>query len=221
MSTYQSKYTGEEIDARLTAIETALQSLSVTAVSTAVDIFSEDMNGNQLSQAKIPAATETRAGVMSAADKAELDGLIDKIYHVGAIYISLDPTDPGTFLGGTWEQIKDKFLLAASETYQAGAVGGSADAVVVSHTHTQAAHSHGTGDTSHKNFPASSATIYNDNAALMSGSGQTYPYSKGDSTWANRTATSSVTPKINSAGEDGTGKNMPPYLAVYMWKRTA
>ena len=147
--------------------------------------------------------------------------IVNLIYPVGSIYISVNSVGPDILFGGTWEQINDRFLLAASETYQAGAEGGSADAVVVSHTHTQAAHSHGTGDTSHKNFPASSATIYNDNASLMSGSGQAYPYSKGDSTWANRTATSSVTPKINSAGEDGTGKNMPPYLAVYMWKRTA
>ncbi len=146
---------------------------------------------------------------------------VDLIYPVGAIFMSTVSTNPGTYLGGTWEQIKDRFLLAAGDDYSAGDIGGSADAVVVSHTHTQAAHSHGTGDSSHKNFPASSATIYNDNAALMSGSGQAYPYSKGESTWANRTATSSVTPKINSAGEDGTGKNMPPYLAVYMWKRTA
>lgn len=147
--------------------------------------------------------------------------IIDLIYPVGSPYISFNSTDPSTLFGGTWEQIKDRFLLAAGDTYAAGSSGGSADAVVVEHDHTQAAHSHGTGDSSHKNFPASSAKIYNDNAALMSGSGQAYPYSKGESTWANRTATSSVTPKINSAGEDGTGKNMPPYLAVYMWTRTA
>lgn len=147
--------------------------------------------------------------------------IIDLIYPVGSPYISFNSTDPSTLFGGTWEQIKDRFLLAAGDTYQAGDTGGSADAVAVSHTHTQAAHSHGTGDSSHKNFPASSATIYNDNADLMSGSGQAYPYSKGQSTWANRTTTSSVSPKINSAGESGTGKNMPPYLTVYMWRRTA
>jgi len=33
--------------------------------------------------------------------------------------------------------------------------------------------------------------------------------------------TSDATPAINSTGEDGTGKNMPPYLTVYVWKRTA
>ena len=162
-----------------------------------------------------------KKGVELKANTGQVVSLVDLFYPVGAIFISTVSADPGTYLGGAWEQLKDRFLLGAGDTYQAGDTGGSADAVVVSHDHTQEPHSHGTGDSSHKNFPASSATIYNDNADLMSGSGQAYPYSKGQSTWANRTTTSSVSPKINSAGESGTGKNMPPYLTVYMWRRTA
>lgn len=149
--------------------------------------------------------------------------VIDLIYPVGSPYISFNSTDPSTLFGGTWEQIKDRFLLAAGDSYAAGTTGGSADAVAVSHTHTQAAHSHGTGSGTYTKFPVlnSSATVYNDNADLMSGSGHYYPYANKADSWSNKTATSSVTPKINSAGEDGTGKNMPPYLAVYMWKRIA
>ena len=176
-------------------------------------------DGKEQMSVNLPVVFKRGIGVRNHA--GQITNLVDLIYPVGAIFMSAVSTNPGTYLGGTWEQIKDKFLLAAGDTYAAGAEGGSADAVAVSHTHTQAAHSHGTGDSSHKNFPASSTTIYNDNASLMSGSGQAYPYSKGESTWANRTATSSVTPKINASGEDGTGKNMPPYLTVYMWKRTA
>lgn len=149
--------------------------------------------------------------------------IIDLIYPVGSPYISFNSTDPSTLFGGTWEQIKDRFLLAAGDTYAAGSSGGSADAVCVSHTHTQAAHSHGTGDSSHKNFPVvkSGVSIYNDNADLLSGSANSYPYANEKSAWSSRTATSTATPKINTSGEDGTGKNMPPYLTVYMWRRTA
>lgn len=149
--------------------------------------------------------------------------IIDLIYPVGSPYISFNSTDPSTLFGGTWEQIKDRFLLAAGDTYAAGAEGGSADAVAVSHTHTQASHNHGTGSTDYTKFPVakSAANIYNDNADLMSGSGRSYPYANKESAWSSRTATASVTPKINSAGVDGTGKNMPPYLTVYMWRRTA
>lgn len=149
--------------------------------------------------------------------------LVDLFYPVGAVFISTVNADPGTYLGGTWEPIKDRFLLSAGDTYAAGSSGGSADAVVVEHNHTQAAHSHGTGNTTYTKFPVakSDASIYNDNADLLSGSANSYPYANEKSAWSSRTATSSVTPKINNSGEDGTGKNMPPYLAVYMWRRTA
>ena len=149
--------------------------------------------------------------------------IVDLIYPVGSTYISFNSTNPNTLFGGTWEQIKDTFLLAAGDTYTAGTTGGSADAVVVSHNHTQVAHSHGTGNSTYTKFPVakSAASIYNDNADLMSGSGRSYAYANKEDGWSSRTATSSVTPTINSTGVSGTGKNMPPYLAVYMWKRTA
>lgn len=41
-------------------------------------------------------------------------------------WVSDDPTSPASFIGGTWEQIKDKFILAAGDTYAAGSVGGKA-----------------------------------------------------------------------------------------------
>ena len=45
--------------------------------------------------------------------------LFDLIYPVGSIYTSTNPTSPATLFGGTWEQIKDRFLYTAS--------GGSTD----------------------------------------------------------------------------------------------
>lgn len=44
----------------------------------------------------------------------------------GSIYMSVNNIDPSTFFGGTWEQIKDVFLLSAGDTYKAGATGGEA-----------------------------------------------------------------------------------------------
>lgn len=52
--------------------------------------------------------------------------IVDLIYPVGAIYMSVNNTNPGTLFGGTWEQIKDKFMLSAGDTYAGGATGGSA-----------------------------------------------------------------------------------------------
>lgn len=45
--------------------------------------------------------------------------------------MSVNSTNPSTFIGGTWEQITDRFLLAAGSTYSAGSTGGSA-----THTHS-------------------------------------------------------------------------------------
>ena len=48
------------------------------------------------------------------------------VYPIGSIYMSVESTNPGTLFGGTWEQIKDKFLLASGDTYQPGTTGGDA-----------------------------------------------------------------------------------------------
>lgn len=45
-------------------------------------------------------------------------------FPVGSIYISTISTNPSTYFGGKWEQIKDRFLLSAGNTYKAGNTGG-------------------------------------------------------------------------------------------------
>ena len=46
------------------------------------------------------------------------------LFPIGYVYISVNNTNPGTIFGGTWEQIKDTFLLACGDTYANGATGG-------------------------------------------------------------------------------------------------
>ena len=50
----------------------------------------------------------------------------DLIYPIGAIYLSVSATNPAILFGGKWEQIKDRFLLAAGDTYAIGTIGGEA-----------------------------------------------------------------------------------------------
>lgn len=66
--------------------------------------------------------------------KEQVDALLTKYkadwllaaYPVGSLYMSTNATSPAELFGGTWEQIKDKFILAAGDTYAAGSVGGKA-----------------------------------------------------------------------------------------------
>lgn len=169
-----------------------------------------------------------KKGVELKANTGQVVSLVDLIYPVGAIFMSAVSTNPGTYLGGTWEQIKDKFLLAAGDAYAAGAEGGSADAVNVSHTHTQASHDHSPSGGSNYGFAIYKASGGVGRVKVSTSSGTRYTFAgksgaaDADSSgllWYKKT--SDATPAINSTGEDGAGKNMPPYLTVYVWKRTA
>lgn len=121
--------------------------------------------------------------------------LIDLIYPVGSIYMSVNNTSPQSFFGGTWERIQDRFLLAAGSTYAAGGTGGSA-----THTLTVSEmpnHGHVVGTESGS---ISKTTAYI--AGATGGSG-----ARGTST-------------TDNAGGGAAHNNMPPYLVVYVWKRT-
>ncbi len=117
---------------------------------------------------------------------------LEDIWPVGSIYMSLDATDPSVRFGGVWERIQDAFLLAASKSHPAGETGGEER-----HTLTVAempAHGHAISYGIATNNPGMAATVM----------------SNGD-------YTSYI---AQSAGGNQAHNNMPPYLSVYMWRRT-
>ena len=141
----------------------------------------------------------TPAELLADIGAATASAILDKAYPVGSIYMSVNSTNPKTLFGGTWVQIKDRFLLAAGTTYKAGTTGGEA-----THTLTES------------EMPSHNHAVYfpNDAAADHSAPGN-YPDGPSDSTYY---AVGSYT---SSAGGGGAHNNMPPYIAVYVWKRTA
>lgn len=114
-------------------------------------------------------------------------------FPVGYIYITTSSASPAGIFGGTWEQIKDKFLLAAGDTYTAGSTGGSADAVVVEHRHLQSVSPSSGTDSGVSTWEAT--TLYNGG--------------------------NKMTAYTSYEGVNGAGKNLPPYLVVHVWKRIA
>lgn len=134
--------------------------------------------------------------------------ILDFIYPVGSIYMSVNSADPGSLIGGTWERIKDRFLLSAGNTYAAGNAGGSAKATLPSHTHTL-------GSGGYQLWGAKIGAGSTEPGNQISGEKKYYAAAKGGST-SNYKWLESVDSKGVS---DVSQANMPPYLAVYVWKR--
>ena len=126
-------------------------------------------------------------------------------YPVGSIYITTQGGTPSPvyYFGGTWEQIKGRFLVGAGSNLidldlEAGATGGSANAVVIRHSHT--------------NFTV--------DGSLISWRGGIFGVDTASgSSGVSTGGTTNIV--VNETGVDGEGKNLPPYLAVYMWKHIA
>ena len=134
--------------------------------------------------------------------------ILDFIYPVGSIYMSVNAANPGDLIGGTWERIQDRFLLASGSTYGAGTTGGSAKATLPSHTHTF-------GSGGYQMWGVKIGTGSTEPGNTISGDKKYYAAAKGGST-SNYKWIESVDSKGVS---DVSQANMPPYLAVYVWKR--
>lgn len=120
--------------------------------------------------------------------------IFDMIYPVGAIYISVNNVNPSVLFGGTWEQVQDRFLLGAGSTYSAGSIGGEAN-----HTLTI------------DEMPRHNHEVDNLNA-----SGNVTPYM---TVQAQEKKGYGGNVQTMFAGGGQPHNNMPPYLAVYIWKR--
>lgn len=141
--------------------------------------------------------------------KKIFDDIIDVLYPVGSIYMSVRPNDPSELFGGSWERIQDRFLLCAGDAYGPGTIGGSAQATLPSHTHT-------IGSAAYQFWTAKRGAGSSEGGGKISGSGKYYAAVLDSSSinykWVN---------ELDKTGKiDVSQANMPPYLAVYVWERT-
>lgn len=153
--------------------------------------------------------------------------IVEQVYPVGSLYISANSTDPAITYGGTWEQITDCFILAASEvsaenpTYEGGDTGGQATITLTEQNMPVHAHdipyAGGGNTTITKKWSIGLMTARSQglvNIINVEGTG---------------TAQDTTYPDLNQyycAGTQDAGgntpfNNLPPYLAVYVWKRIA
>lgn len=128
------------------------------------------------------------------ATPAPLESLLDYIYPVGSIYLSYSHVDPGTLFGGTWARIENAFLWGTTSGGTIGQTGGESE-----HTLTineMPAHSHG--------------DVYSDDVSVT-----TKRYN-----WYTAAGDKIDYGPIKTGGGQP-HNNMPPYVQVSIWRRTA
>lgn len=149
-------------------------------------------------------------------------GLLDTIYPVGSIYMSVNAVNPSILFGGVWEQIKDRFLLAAGDTYSNASTGGEVTHLLTASESGQKALTISGGSHIHSGLRRS-----------VFGSGSTAGFVSGAATQSDVSAAQVTVNNDASTGATGTHthsvsaenaasahNNMPPYLVVNIWKRT-
>lgn len=180
-------------------IEDTFEPVTVTRlIETSFVLMDFNTSGQSMAIGKISEATSSEQKLEIALDtnftktiKKNGVSIFELVYPIGSIYMSVNDVSPGNLFGGTWERIKDKFLLSAGDTYEAGSTGGEATHTLTideipSHTHQVKI----SADTGWNSIGKSGGTESTNGASYPTGGGQAH-------------------------------NNMPPYLAVYMWKRTA
>ena len=189
--TFRYKYTGNwEIDGvsgwkyEYTVNETPLTSVQVSALNSGI-------------------TSELVAKISELEAKLTNNSILQQVYPVGSVYVSTSSVSPSTLFGfGSWEQIKDTFLLAAGETHTAGSIGGEAEHKLTidempSHTHRLKT------DIESPDF----------NMTWPEWTEYTWGWRQDES------VTEAPAASTTSTGGNKSHNNMPPYLTVYMWKR--
>lgn len=171
-------------------------------------------------------------GKVKAKITASKTETINAVYPVGSIYMSVNSTNPSTLFGGTWARLEGRFLIGAGTNMRTntnttfGSLGVGEPDFANGETGGQYYHKLGIDEMPEHNHDTNDYTlVVNKNAVRIS-------TNMGAKCVGVTEENTNIVPNIkatknedgNATGNAGGGKahsNMPPYLAVYMWKRTA
>ena len=196
-----------------TEIDTEFNNIAI-AVATKADLASPGFSGSPTAPTQ-----STGDNTSKLATTGFVQAALSALYPVGSIYTNAAvSTNPATLLGfGTWSAFGAGRVMvgldagnAAFDTAQE--TGGSADAIVVSHSHTA---------TSSVTDPGHNHTIGFQNNTIDQNAGSSALAKQGTSNTSTASTGISVSTSISTTGSSATNANLPPYIVVYMWRRTA
>jgi hypothetical protein len=205
-----------------TEINTEFNNIS-TAIATKADLASPTFTGTPLAPTASASTNNTQIATTAYADAAvsAIAAVIKSaLFPVGAIYTAVVSTNPSTLLGfGTWTAFGAGRVMVGFDSSNAlfdtaEETGGSANAIVVTHSHTTSSvvtdpgHFH----TLDRGTSLNPGAYFQPSPTLLTADAM-----------LTKTATTgiSVATTVNTSGDAGTNANYQPYITVYMWKRTA
>jgi hypothetical protein len=202
-----------------TEIDTEFNSIA-TAIATKSDLTSPTFTGTPSLPTGTTGVTQTSTNSSTLlATTAFVQAALQLLYPIGTIYTNSSvSTNPGTLLGfGTWTAFGAGRVMVGFNSGNAlfdtaEETGGSADAVLPSHTHTATSTVTDPGHFHSYTQPSPGSLVANINgtgAGAISGS-------TGSKTTGITVSTSNSTEGVSS-----TNANYQPYITVYLWKRTA
>ena len=150
---------------------------------------------------------------------------IDKVYPIGSIYFNINSTNPSTLFGGTWEQIQGRFILACGSNgdgnnYVSNTIGGNTN-----HQHQYGMRYHGWNAQTILEGCNDVGVVNYSNTNNVNSSGEGSIIDNSSVIYINSALQASKRQEISylyqTLGYTQNVSNMPPYLAVYVWKRIA
>ena len=176
----------------------------LTVTSDGLDVDANNINANCITSKQNKFSLDSNGNLTvnsitindASSNPLSWEAIFNRIYPVGAIYMSTQNINPGTLFNGSWTKIEGRFLLSSSNTYSAGSTGGEANHTLTINEIPSHNHNYKIFDSNGSNWQGS---IWKQEAK------STYSTSQG----------------TEYKGNGQAHNNMPPYLVVHVWKRVS
>ena len=221
-------------------------SSTTTYSSTKIQQVIADVGGVAIDDTTASTTTVYSSSKTENLINTSLAQLLDRLYPVGCVVMSFnDMTNEqvvARYGGTTWERIQDRYLVAAGSNHTVNTTGGSSTVTLTtdnlpSHSHSYVNTIVGSTTLTTSQMPSHTHTPYNSGtekrivssgtgygSANISVGGGGFASTTLNSTGGGGSHTHPDTSQSKTTGTTGSGTAFsiePPYIAIYMWRRTA